>query len=278
MESVLHMFKQGYDKRDKWKLDEKDVHINLNKILGKGFNATVCAGTFNDPNISETTSSFNFLTKKSFLEVAIKIPKDFEKENVETFVRELDALITVESHPHIIKFFGWILYENTPVFVLERGTISLLEYSKSFREEKEKFPHKNMLSILWQISQALIYISSKMMIHRDIACRNVLLTDTNVAKLADFGLCCHCNEKFIYQATTNKRLPYKWLSIEAIVDNTFSEKSDVWAFGILSYEAYSFGAIPYSTLTCEETLEFLQSGSRLEKPAEAVKIVVNESE
>src|SRR3569833_3173458 len=111
------------------------------------------------------------------------------------------------------------------------------------------------------------FIASKALVHRDLAARNILLCNSNVAKISDFGLCCKCDETtFTYQANLKKKLPIKWLSIEALTDHLFSEKSDVWSFGILIYEVFTFGKIPYTTMNHDEVLTFLQEGKRLDRP------------
>jgi serine/threonine protein kinase len=110
------------------------------------------------------------------------------------------------------------------------------------------------------------YVASKNLIHRNLAARNILLCQNNVAKISDFGLCCTGDDSFIYQASLTKKLPIKWLSIEALTEHIFSEKSDVWSFGVLIYEVYTFGQIPYPTMSNEEMVEFLKSGQRLECP------------
>ena len=110
----------------------------------------------------------------------------------------------------------------------------------------------------------MAYVASKFLVHRDLAARNVLIFDNFVAKISDFGLCCSLEEA--HQSTVSKKLPIKWLSIEVLTERCFSEKSDVWAFGVLMYEMFTFGTVPYETMNNDELVIFLQSGARLECP------------
>lgn len=66
--------------------------------------------------------------------------------------------------------------------------------------------------------------------HRDLAARNILVGEKKIAKVADFGLTRHVYEEKVYHAKRNRKLPLKWMSIEAIFDQVFTSKSDVYVY------------------------------------------------
>jgi serine/threonine protein kinase len=113
----------------------------------------------------------------------------------------------------------------------------------------------------------MLYITSKNIVHRDLAARNILLTDSFNAKISDFGLSMINETGEYYSGILPKKLPVKWLSIEAITQFIFSEKSDIWAFGVLMYEMFTYGKVPYPDFFDKDTIvNFLLRGQRLECP------------
>jgi serine/threonine protein kinase len=81
--------------------------------------------------------------------------------------------------------------------------------------------------------------------------------------VSDYGLTA---EVINYYATTND-LPRRWMPPEALMQSRFSEKSDVWAFGVLLYEMWSYCMIPYFHITDDSRLTTLVcAGERLPKP------------
>jgi focal adhesion kinase 1 len=71
-----------------------------------------------------------------------------------------------------------------------------------------------------------------LLLFRDIAARNVLVSAHNCVKLADFGLSRWVEDQSYYKASKGK-LPIKWMSPESINFRRFTTASDVWMFGKL---------------------------------------------
>ena len=70
------------------------------------------------------------------------------------------------------------------------------------------------------------YVCSKGYVHRDLAARNVLLDTGLSAKIGDFGLSRLLHVEDVYVVKNSRRLPVKWLSVEALSDLKFSPASD----------------------------------------------------
>ena len=68
------------------------------------------------------------------------------------------------------------------------------------------------------------YLASLGIVHRDLACRNVLVDRKKNLKISDFGL---SRETDLYVCSTQGKLPLRWMSPEAITERIFTEQSDV---------------------------------------------------
>lgn len=90
-------------------------------------------------------------------------------------------------------------------------------------------------------------------------------------QVGDFGLSVLLEDEGVPSSgrkfTSNSgRLPIKWLAVEALLRHEFSTKSDVWSFGMLLYEMYSFGETPFGAVPTREMGDHLKAGCRPDKP------------
>ncbi|XP_049808996.1 uncharacterized protein LOC126252171 [Schistocerca nitens] len=113
-----------------------------------------------------------------------------------------------------------------------------------------------------QIARGMAHLEQRHITHRDLAARNILIDEHKTLKISDFGL----SRSGIYVNTRGKKVPLRWLSVEAIRDNLYSSKSDVWAYAIVLWEIGTLGGFPYPTVSDHDLLRFLLEGRRLEKP------------
>lgn len=94
------------------------------------------------------------------------------------------------------------------------------------------------------------YLTSLNVVHRDLACRNILIGENKSLKITDFGMSRMLANDNAYVKTTTARLPLKWMAIESIIHREFTSASDVWAFGVTLWEIYTLGKNFISTSSC----------------------------
>ncbi|XP_061594695.1 tyrosine-protein kinase receptor Tie-1 isoform X4 [Cololabis saira] len=213
----------------------------------------------------------------SKMSAAIKMLKEFASENDHRdFAGELEVLCKLGQHPNIINLIGacenrgylYIAIEYAPygnlLDFLRKSRV--LETDPAFAKEHgtaSTLTSQQLLQFSVDVANGMHYLSDKQFIHRDLAARNVLVGDSHVAKIADFGL---SRGEEVYVKKTMGRLPVRWMAIESLNYSVYTTKSDVWSFGVLLWEIVSLGGTPYCGMTCAELYEKLPQGFRMEKP------------
>ncbi|XP_015036033.2 platelet-derived growth factor receptor alpha isoform X5 [Drosophila pseudoobscura] len=125
----------------------------------------------------------------------------------------------------------------------------------------------DLVSWAFQVARGMDYLSSKKVLHGDLAARNILLCEDNVVKICDFGLARSMYRGENYKKSESGKLPIKWLALESLSDHVFSTYSDVWSFGIVLWELFSLAKVPYPGIDPnQELFNKLNDGYRMEKP------------
>lgn len=102
-----------------------------------------------------------------------------------------------------------------------------------------------LLQFAAQTTAAVAHLHANNVVHRDIATRNLLLSDANATtvKLADFGLArtllAHTN------STRSHAGPLAWMSPESITERLYSVQTDVYQLAVTMWELGHRAAAPY---------------------------------
>lgn len=225
------------------------------------------------------------LKVEPFTLVAVKMLKEDASDDLQQdFERE--ALLMAEfNHPNIVKLLGvcamgkpmCLLFEYmnkgdlneflrlcSPEQVLVRRESTGL-YSTVILDTAN-LNTVDQLNIAKQIAAGMVYLSEKGYVHRDLATRNCLVGKELRVKISDFGLARSIHSVDCYEGSEQDAIPIRWMPPEAILYNKFTIESDVWSFGVVLWEIFSFALQPYYGMTHEQVVAYVKEGQTLVCP------------
>nr|XP_055204718.1 tyrosine-protein kinase Lyn isoform X1 [Gorilla gorilla gorilla] len=226
--------------KDAWEIPRES--IKLVKRLGAGQFGEVWMGYYNNST-----------------KVAVKTLKPGTM-SVQAFLEEANLMKTLQ-HDKLVRLYAVVTREE-PIYIITEYMAkgSLLDFLKSDEGGKVLLP--KLIDFSAQIAEGMAYIERKNYIHRDLRAANVLVSESLMCKIADFGLA-RVIEDNEYTAREGAKFPIKWTAPEAINFGCFTIKSDVWSFGILLYEIVTYGKIPYPGRTNADVMTALSQGYRM---------------
>jgi serine/threonine protein kinase len=164
-------------------------------------------------------------------EVAIKIPKTFDKRSEKTFISEVSNWSQLD-HPNIVKLYD---YEILPIPYIET------EFFGEGRVEKGMKTLQEAVSIVFDAAKGLGHAHSKNIIHGDVKLSNILVKN-GVYKISDWGLSkLKTGDSVTLSGATPSYAAPEQISQEF---GKADERTDIYQLGNVFYELLT-GRLPF---------------------------------
>ncbi|XP_013793832.2 tyrosine-protein kinase transmembrane receptor Ror-like, partial [Limulus polyphemus] len=202
--------------------------------------------------------------------VAIKTLKENATfKTRQDFQREAELMSDLH-HPNIVCLLGactreeplCLLFEYMPKGDLHEYLISHSPRSCVGSSEDKVYQIlelSDFLHITQQIADGMEYLASNHYVHRDLAARNCLVGEGIEVKISDFGLSRDIYSSDYYRVQSKSLLPVRWMPPESVLYGKFTTESDVWSFGVVLWETFSYGLQPYYGYNNQEVIDMIRS-------------------
>ncbi|KAF1873926.1 hypothetical protein Lal_00013891 [Lupinus albus] len=220
---------EGLDNFHDWTIDLRK--LNMGEAFAQGAFGKLYRGTYNNED------------------VAIKILERPENDPLKAqfmeqqFQAEVMMLATLK-HPNIVRFIG--ACRKPMVWCI------VTEYAKGgsvrqflMKRQNRSVPLKLAVKQALDVARGMTYVHGLGLIHRDLKSDNLLIFGDKSIKIADFGV---ARIEVQTEGMTPETGTYRWMAPEMIQHRPYTQKVDVYSFGIVLWELIT-GMLPFQNMT-----------------------------
>ncbi|KAJ0394145.1 hypothetical protein ATCC90586_005023 [Pythium insidiosum] len=147
------------------------------------------------------------------------------------------SLMAELQHEHVVRFIcvAWNSLSELSLVTefMEGGDLRELLQHFLLENQPQGFT-KTKLKIALHVAHALAYLHSldRVVIHRDLKSKNILLSEECDAKLTDFGVAREWHDLTLTAGVGS----LLWMAPEVVLGEVYDEKADVYSFGVVLSE------------------------------------------
>ncbi|CAN6444918.1 unnamed protein product [Victoria cruziana] len=220
---------EGLEQYNEWAIDLS--RLNMGTAFAQGAFGKLYRGTYNGEDVA--------------IKILERPENNPEKAQLmeQQFTQEVMMLATL-SHPNIVRFIG--ACRKPLVWCI------VTEYAKGgsvrnflMRRQNRSVPLKLAVKQALDVARGMAYVHGLGFIHRDLKSDNLLIATDKSIKIADFGV---ARIEVQTDGMTPETGTYRWMAPEMIQHRPYTQKVDVYSFGIVLWELIT-GCLPFQNMT-----------------------------
>ncbi|KAK9268801.1 hypothetical protein L1049_000850 [Liquidambar formosana] len=220
---------EGLENFEEWTIDLRK--LNMGPAFAQGAFGKLYRGAYNGEDAA--------------IKILERPENDPDKAQLmeQQFQQEVMMLATLK-HQNIVRFIG--ACRKPLVWCI------VTEYAKGgsvrqflMKRQNRSVPLKLAVKQALDVARGMAYVHGLGLIHRDLKSDNLLIFTDKSIKIADFGV---ARIEVQTEGMTPETGTYRWMAPEMIQHRPYTQKVDVYSFGIVLWELIT-GMLPFQNMT-----------------------------
>lgn len=220
---------EGLENFEEWTIDLRK--LNMGEAFAQGAFGKLYRGTYNGEDVA--------------IKILERPENDTSKAQLmeQQFQQEVMMLATLK-HPNIVRFIGACRKPMVWCIVTEYAKGGSVRQFLTKRQNRS-VPLKLAVKQALDVARGMAYVHGLGLIHRDLKSDNLLIFGDKSIKIADFGV---ARIEVQTEGMTPETGTYRWMAPEMIQHRPYTQKVDVYSFGIVLWELIT-GMLPFQNMT-----------------------------